>query len=86
VSGIIPVLDIQFGNVWTNIPKSLFDELKVALGAPLHVRIYHRGQLVDEAVAPYQRTFGDVPVGKPLVCVNSLLNLAVALNQGIGKD
>jgi S-adenosylmethionine hydrolase len=82
VSGIIPVLDIQFGNVWTNIPKSLFDELKVALGTPLHVRIYHRGQLVDEAVAPYQRTFGDVPVGKPLVYVNSLLNLAVALNQG----
>jgi S-adenosylmethionine hydrolase len=46
------------------------------------VRIYHRGQLVDETVAPYQRTFGDVAVGKPLVYVNSLLNLAVALNQG----
>jgi len=82
VSGIIPVLDIQFGNVWTNIPKNLFDELRVALGTPLHVRIYHHGQLVDEVVAPYQRTFGDVPVGKPLVYVNSLLNLAVAINQG----
>ena len=34
------------------------------------------------AYRPYQRTFGDVPVGKPLVYVNSLLNLAVALNQG----
>jgi S-adenosylmethionine hydrolase len=34
-----------------------------------------------DAVAPYERTFGDVPVGKPLVYVNSLLNLAVALNQ-----
>ena len=82
VSGIIPVLDIQFGNVWTNIPKSLFDELHVALNAPLHVRIFHGGQLVDEVTAPYQRTFGDVPIGKPLVYVNSLLNLAVALNQG----
>src|ERR1700687_5366600 len=81
VSGIIPVLDVQFGNIWTNIPKELFDRLHVALGAPVHVRIYHRGQLVDDAVAPYQRTFGDVPVGKPLVYVNSLLNLAVALNQ-----
>jgi S-adenosylmethionine hydrolase len=81
VSGIIPVLDIQFGNVWTNIPKSLFDELNVKLGTPLHVRIFHHGQLVDEVTAPYQRTFGDVPVGKPLVYVNSLLNLAVALNQ-----
>src|ERR1700680_4159939 len=81
VSGIIPVLDVQFGNVWTNIPKSLFDQLHAALGAPLHVRIYHGDQLVDDGRAPYQRTFGDVPVGKPLVYVNSLLNLAVALNQ-----
>ena len=82
VSGIIPVLDVQFGNVWTNIPKRLFDPLHVALGTPLHVRIYHEGRLVDDATAPYQRTFGDVPVGQPLVYVNSLLNLAVALNLG----
>jgi S-adenosylmethionine hydrolase len=81
VSGIIPVLDVQFGNVWTNIPKSLFDEMHVALGAPLHVRIYHNDKLVDTTVAPYQRTFGEVPAGKPLVYINSLLNLAVALNQ-----
>jgi len=81
VSGIIPVLDVQFGNVWTNIPKPLFDELHVALGTVLHVRIYHDQKLVDETTAPYERTFGDVPVGKPLVYINSLLNLAVALNQ-----
>jgi S-adenosylmethionine hydrolase len=82
VSGIVPVLDVQFGNVWTNIPKSLFDELHVALGAPLHVRIYHGDKLVDDEVVPYERTFGDVPVGKPLVYINSLLDVAVALNQG----
>jgi len=80
VSGIIPILDVQFGNVWTNIPKPLFDQLNVALGTPLHVRIYHGQQLVDDAHAPYQRTFGEVPVGQPLVYVNSLLNMAVALN------
>jgi S-adenosylmethionine hydrolase len=81
VSGIIPVLDVQFGNVWTNIPKSLFDDMHVALGESLHVRIYHNDKLVDTVVAPYQRTFGEVPIGKPLVYINSLLNLAVALNQ-----
>jgi S-adenosylmethionine hydrolase len=81
VSGIIPVLDVQFGNVWTNIPKALFDELHVPLGAPLHVRIFHQDKLVDDTVAPYQRTFGEVPLGKPLVYINSLLNVAVALNQ-----
>jgi hypothetical protein len=82
VSGIIPILDVQFGNVWTNIPKDLFDQLHVPLGAPLHVRVYHQGRLVDDTIAPYQRTFGEVPVGKPLVYVNSLMNLAVALNLG----
>ena len=82
VSGLIPVLDVQYGNVWTNIPKPLFDELHVALGTTLHVRIYHKDKLVEQTLAPYQRTFGEVPVGKPLVYINSLLNVAVALNQG----
>jgi S-adenosylmethionine hydrolase len=81
VSGMIPVLDIQYGNVWSNIPKSMFDELHVELGAQLHVRIYHENKLIDDTLAPYQRTFGEVPVGKPLIYVNSLLNIAVALNQ-----
>jgi S-adenosylmethionine hydrolase len=81
VSGMIPILDVQYGNVWTNIPKPLFDELHVALGTPLHVRIYHNDKLVVETLAPYQRTFGEVPIGKPLVYINSLLNLAVALNR-----
>jgi S-adenosylmethionine hydrolase len=81
VSGMIPILDVQYGNVWTNIPKALFDQMHIVLGTPLHVRIFHKDKLVDETLAPYQRTFGEVPVGKPLVYVNSLLNLAVALNQ-----
>jgi hypothetical protein len=51
------------------------------MGTALHVRIFHKDKLVDETLAPYQRTFGEVPVGQPLVYINSLLNLAVALNQ-----
>jgi S-adenosylmethionine hydrolase len=81
VKGIIPVLDVQFGNVWTNIPKSLFDELHLALGASVRIRIYHDDRLIDDDVAPYRRTFGEVAIGKPLVYINSLMNLAVALNQ-----
>jgi S-adenosylmethionine hydrolase len=82
VTGIIPVLDVQFGNVWTNIPKELFDQLQVQLGQPVRVRISDNGELVDDALIPYQRTFGEVPAGQPLVYINSLLNVAVALNLG----
>ena len=82
VVGIIPVLDIQFGNVWTNIPKALFDQLQVNLGQAVRVRIFHGDDLVDDTVAPYRRTFADAPVGEPLVYINSLLNVAVAINLG----
>ena len=81
ITGIIPVLDVQYGNVWTNIPKPLFDQLNIALGGPVHLRIYHGPQLVAEDVVPYARTFGDVALGKPLAYINSLLNVAIALNQ-----
>lgn len=82
VTGLIPVLDIQYGNVWTNIPQSLFDELRIAIGDRVHVKFFHGRQLVNEVTAPYEHTFGNVPVGQPLVYINSLLDVAVALNQG----
>ncbi len=82
VIGIIPVLDVAYGHVWTNIPKTLFDGLGIAIGDSVRVRIFHGGQLVDESVAPYQRTFGDVPSGDLLVYVNSLLFMAVGINFG----
>jgi S-adenosylmethionine hydrolase len=82
LSGLIPVLDVQYGNVWTNIPKELFDQLQPSLGDRFHVRIYHGNQLVDESVIPYRRTFGEVPVGQPLLYINSLMNVAIALNLG----
>ena len=47
----------------------------------MHVKIFHKEQLVDDAHIPYERTFGEVALRKPLVYINSLLNVAVALNQ-----
>jgi S-adenosylmethionine hydrolase len=82
VSGIIPVLDVQYGNVWTNIPKQMFDQLHLKLGQMVRVRISHNGELIDDTLAPYRRTFGEVPQGEPLVYINSLLNVAIALNLG----
>ncbi len=82
LSGLIPVLDVQYGNVWSNIPKALFDELHLAVGDPIRVRVYHQNQLIDDSIVPYRRTFAEVPIGQPLVYINSLMNIALALNQG----
>jgi S-adenosylmethionine hydrolase len=84
--GAIPMLDLPFGNVWTNVPRALLEQLEIHLGDRVHVRILHRGAVVDEVVAPYRRTFGEVPAGQPLVYVNSLLNVAVALNMASYAD
>lgn len=80
--GTIPALDIQYGNVWSDIPEALLDGLKVKPGEMLTVEISHGGKVVDKVAAPFAKTFGDVPKGQPLVYINSLLNVSVALNMG----
>lgn len=82
IRGIVPVLDEKYGNVWTNIPKSLFDQLQVGVHERVQVRILHNGKLVSKVVAPFEHTFGGVAKGKPLVYLNSLLDVAVAISQG----
>ncbi|MET0362134.1 MAG: S-adenosyl-l-methionine hydroxide adenosyltransferase family protein [Sphingobium sp.] len=82
LKGDIPALDIQYGNVWTNIPQKLFDQLEVDEGDKVKVEIFKDGKPVDSVVAPYAASFGYVPVGEPLVYINSLFNLSLALNMG----
>jgi S-adenosylmethionine hydrolase len=82
LTGTIPQIDFHYGNVWTNIPDTLFNELNPAFGEKFAVTIFHDGKEVYRGTAPYSRTFGDVAEGEPLLYVNSLLNVAFALNQG----
>jgi S-adenosylmethionine hydrolase len=82
IKGNIPILDIQFGNVWTNIDKSTFSFLGVNFGDSLHVTIFHNKEKISEEVLPYETTFSAVAIGKPLCYLNSLLNVSFALNQG----
>jgi S-adenosylmethionine hydrolase len=82
LKGNIAILDIQFGNIWTNIADSLFNSLKPRYGDQLHVTIFHNHKPVYSGEMPYCQTFGAVAKGKPLAYLNSLLQLSFALNQG----
>lgn len=82
IKGTVPVLDVQYGNVWTNIPDDLFNQLHANVGDQLSVKIFHGGKQVYQGTMPYSATFGAVAVGKPLAYLNSLLQLSFALNQG----
>jgi S-adenosylmethionine hydrolase len=82
LKGTIPMIDFHYGNVWTNIPDALFNGLKPAFGDKFQVVIFHDGKEAYRGVMPYARTFGDVPEGTPLLYLNSLLDVAFALNLG----
>ena len=81
IEGNIPILDIQFGNVWTNIDKTTFIRLDLNYGDSLHVIIFHNKEKVYDGVMPYATTFSAVAAGKPLCYLNSLLNVSFALNE-----
>ena len=82
IRGNIPILDIQFGNVWTNIDRETLQLLKLGKKTTLRVRINHGDETVFDDSLPYLDTFGAVEIGEPLVYLNSLNNVSLALNQG----
>jgi hypothetical protein len=82
LKGTISILDVQYGNIWTNISGLLFDQLGMKYGDLLHVEIFHKDEKVYSGDMPYCQTFGAVDKGKPLAYLNSLLQLSFALNQG----
>lgn len=86
LKGTIDILDIQYGNLWTNIGDDLVKQLHIKVGDKLHLVIYKNGEKKYEGDALYSDTFGEVAVGKPLAYMNSLMQLSFALNQGSFAD
>jgi S-adenosylmethionine hydrolase len=81
-SGIIPVLDVRYGNVWTNISDKVLAQLSIKAGDYVHVTIHQDSVLHYEGDVPYVSTFADVKVGEPLGYINSLMNFSLGINQG----
>ena len=82
IRGDIDVLDVRFGSLWTSIPRELFLRLGVKHGDFVEIKIMNGARLVYRNSLIYARSFADAFVGEPLVYVNSLDRMAVAINQG----
>ena len=82
VAGTIDVLDVRFGSLWTNIPREMFLALGLGHGSRVEVTITNDTRHIYKNILVYAKSFADVYVGEPLVYVNSLDNIAVAINQG----
>ena len=82
VCGTIDVLDVRFGSLWTNIPRSLFLQTGAKFGDRLSITIQNDTRTVYRNIILFARSFADVYVGEALTYVNSLDCVAVAINQG----
>ncbi len=82
ISGNIDILDVRFGNLWTNISRELFIQSDVKYGDLLEVTIETNDRLVYKNAMTYGRSFADSRLGEPLIYVNSVDKLGVAINQG----
>lgn len=82
VCGTIDVLDVRFGSLWTNIPRTLFLETGIHYGDRVSITIENDTRCVYRNIILYAKSFADVYVGEALAYVNSLDCVAVAINQG----
>lgn len=82
ISGTIDILDIRFGNLWTNIYRELFRSEGIEYGDSLEVTIQNETRQIYRNTMTFGRSFADSRLGEPLLYVNSLDKMAVAINQG----
>lgn len=80
--GNIPILDVNYGNVWTNIDRQTANKIKLKHGDKYDISITNGGKksLIRNIV--YDNTFGNVKAGQPVMYFNSLNFLSVGLNVG----
>lgn len=82
VVGNIDILDVRFGNLWTNIDRETFQSLGVKYGDPLEVTIENNRRHIYKNIMKFGRSFADSRLGEPILFVNSLDKIGLAINQG----
>ena len=82
VSGTIDILDVRFGSLWTSITREEFYTLSPEFGNRFEVTIYNNDMLVYQNQVTYGKSFADVRIGQPILYINSLYRVGLAINQG----
>ena len=82
VKGSVDILDVRFGSLWTSITREEFYSLEPDFGERFEVTIYNNDMLVYQNQVVYGKSFADVRIGQPIIYINSLYRVGVAINQG----
>lgn len=86
IIGSLDILDTRYGSLWTNIPDTFFAKLGIKYGDYVNVEISKDRRIVFGDNLKYCRNFTEVSLGEPLLYINSLLNVSIAINQGSFSD
>ena len=82
VRGAIDILDVRFGSLWTSITREEFISLEPSFGDRFEVTIYNNDMLVYQNQVTYGKSFADVRIGQPILYINSVYRVGLAINQG----
>jgi S-adenosylmethionine hydrolase len=82
IEGILVKIEHPFGNLCTNIPGSLLEELEILPGEKLHFEIFEAEGLIQKGIIPFVKTFGEVAKESPLAYIDSSNRLGLAINMG----
>ena len=82
VYGNFEINDPNFGNLWTNIPLSLFTQSGFVYGDNLHLIIRYQGVIKFDKKVLFHKSFGFAPKGNVIIYNNELIKVAVAISQG----
>lgn len=82
ISGIITKIEYPFGNIITNIPRTLFEQTGVKLEnqSYLLVNIIHQEKSIYQEKLPYNYSFGYVKKGEAIVYPDSVQRIGLAAN------
>ena len=82
VRGAVDILDVRFGSLWTSIKNDDLNALSPKFGERFEVTIFNNDMLVYQNQVTYGRSFADVRIGQPIIYINSLYRVGLAINQG----
>ncbi|MGQ3887583.1 SAM hydrolase/SAM-dependent halogenase family protein [Legionella sp. CNM-1927-20] len=82
LKGKIMVFDPQYGNVWTDINQQLVKQFGFTPGQTYKVTIWHQQQKKYESELSFENTFSAVEDKQELLYLNSLMDIAIGINQG----
>jgi S-adenosylmethionine hydrolase len=82
ICGTLEIVDPNFGNVWTDIPLTLFEKVGFKLDEYFNVTINYNGEIAFKQKMLFAKSFGFAQKGEAMIYNNELMNIALAVSQG----